>query len=43
LVAHRGNAVRVIVDGFDHNARDVPRGYWDVQFVERLAGRQERW
>ncbi|MDE2514821.1 MAG: hypothetical protein KGL12_02230, partial [Rhodospirillales bacterium] len=32
-----GNAVKVVVDGFDHKARDSLHGYWDTQFVEALG------
>jgi S1/P1 Nuclease len=32
-----GNAVKVIVDGFDHKAGDVLHGYWNVPFVEALG------
>jgi hypothetical protein len=32
-----GNEVRVIVDGFAHEARDNLHGYWDTQFVDALV------
>jgi hypothetical protein len=32
-----GNAVKIIVDGFDHKSRDNLHGYWDIQFVDALA------
>jgi hypothetical protein len=32
-----GNAVKVMVDGFDHKSRDNLHGYWDTQFVEALG------
>jgi hypothetical protein len=32
-----GNLVKVIVDGFNHRARDELHGYWDTQFVEDLG------
>jgi hypothetical protein len=33
-----GNAVKIIVDGFEHNPRDELHAYWDTQFV-RARGR----
>jgi len=32
-----GNSVKVMVDGFEHKARDELHGFWDVQFVEALG------
>jgi len=32
-----GNAVKIIVDGFDHNQRDELHAYWDTQFVRALG------
>jgi hypothetical protein len=32
-----GNSVKVMVDGFEHKARDELRGFWDVLFVEALG------
>lgn len=32
-----GNAIKVIVDGFDHKSRDNLHGFWDTQFVEALG------
>jgi hypothetical protein len=32
-----GNAVKVMVDGFDHKSRDNLHGFWDTQFVEALG------
>jgi hypothetical protein len=32
-----GNAVKVIVDGFDHKPRDELHAFWDTQFVDALG------
>jgi hypothetical protein len=32
-----GNSVKVMVDGFDHRARNNLHGFWDTQFVEALG------
>jgi S1/P1 Nuclease len=32
-----GNGVKIMVDGFNHKAKDNLHGYWDVQFVDALA------
>jgi S1/P1 Nuclease len=32
-----GNSVKVVVDGFDHKARDNLHSYWDTQFVDVLG------
>jgi hypothetical protein len=32
-----GNSVKVMIDGFDHKAKDNLHGYWDTQFVEALG------
>jgi nuclease S1 len=32
-----GNSVKLMVDGFDHKARDNLHGFWDTQFVEALG------
>jgi hypothetical protein len=32
-----GNLVKIIVDGFNHRARDELHGYWDTQFVDDLG------
>jgi hypothetical protein len=34
-----GNEIKVVVDGFAHNARDELHGFWDTQFVERIRRR----
>ena len=32
-----GNLVKIVVDGFNHKARDELHGYWDTQFVDDLG------
>jgi hypothetical protein len=32
-----GNAVKVMVDGFDHKPRDELHAFWDTQFVDALG------
>jgi hypothetical protein len=32
-----GNAIKVTVDGFRHQAKDELHGYWDTQFVDAIA------
>jgi S1/P1 Nuclease len=39
---HGGNDITVIAEGIEHHSRDELHGYWDIQFVQSIAGQPKR-